>query len=360
MIVQQGVLDSMDVSAGQSREIKIPFQPLENKSGKEQWLRLSVHETHDKLWCRAGFEIAKQQFLLNEGHPVSARPGRSLSIKEDKTSIQLNGSGFAAVIDRSTGELSSYKVGGEEWIKSPLRPAFWRPQTDNDAKGGKTQKLMKYWKELGGKLTTDSVRMERVSETTAKVVVKKRAEKTDLVITYIFNGNGEVSVTMDLDSDPTLPPMPRLGFSMGVSDEFVTTHYFGKGPWENYIDRCAGAEVGLYEKPTADMYFEYAMPQENGNHTATRWVDLAGASGTLHIEGDQTFGFSIWPWSPENLESAKHPFDLVEQGFYTVNIDHKQMGVGGTDSWSAKALPLEHYRIPSGKYNYTVRLTPLH
>ena len=32
---------------------------------------------------------------------------------------------------------------------------------------------------------------------------------------------------------------------------------------------------------------------------------------------------------------------MTDKGFYTLNIDHKHMGVGGQDSWSIKALPLE-------------------
>ena len=48
----------------------------------------------------------------------------------------------------------------------------------------------------------------------------------------------------------------------------------------------------------------------------------------------------------------------VGSGFWTLNIDHRQMGVGGTDSWSQKALPLEHYRIPAGDYQWTFILKP--
>jgi beta-galactosidase len=359
-VVQKGKLDAIDLAPGQSREIKIPFQALETRSGKEQWLRLSVHETTDRLWCKSGFEIAKEQFLVGDGGDSTVLPQSSaqLSVNENKSFIEVKAKMFFAQVNRSTGELSSYTVGGNEWITSPMRPAFWRPQTDNDAKGGRTHNLMKYWKELGGKLMTQSVEVQKIDASTVKITVKKTADKTDLIITYTFTGNGALTVAMDMDSDPALPALPRLGFSMGVSGGFSTTRYFGKGPWENYIDRNAGAEVGLYEAPTSDMFFEYAMPQENGNHTETRWLELTGDAGDLRIDGDQLFGFSIWPWSPENLSAAKHPYDLVEQGFYTLNLDHKQMGVGGTDSWSPKALPLEHYRIPSGHYAFSFSFRP--
>ncbi|MDF7824796.1 glycoside hydrolase family 2 TIM barrel-domain containing protein [Pontiellaceae bacterium B12227] len=359
VVVQQGTLDALNLPAGGTQIIQVPFQPLETE--KEVWLRLSVHETTAKPWCDAGFEIAKEQFLVKgrDGSPSRPQSGAKLTAKDAKKAITLKGKGFSAKIDKATGELASYKVGGEEWIKSPLRPVFWRPQTDNDKKGAKTHKLMKYWMELEGKLKTDSVELQQVESTASTVVVKKSAEKTDLAITYTFSGNGDIQVAMDLNADASLPAMPRLGFSMGVSGGFEQTRYFGKGPWENYCDRNAGAEVGLYEKATADMHYEYAMPQENGLRTETRWVELGGKAGTLRVDGDEPFSFSLWPWSAENLTAAMHPYDLVDQGFYTLNIDHKHMGIGGTDSWSIKALPLEHYQVPAGKYTWSFTLSPV-
>lgn len=355
--IQQGELEPVELPAGQGREITIPFKPVQ--SCEEVWLRLSVHEIEDKPWCKAGFEIAKEQFLVRGRDDSPSRPpAATLVCKETESTIQFRGTAFSARIDKASGELVSYVVDGEEWIKSPMRPAFWRPQTDNDKKGGKTHKLMKYWKDLSAKLSTVSVELTREEDTSAKVTVKKSADKTKLAITYTFHGNGQVDVATELDADPSLPPLPRLGFTMGVSAGFETTRYFGKGPWENYCDRNAAAELGLYEAPTAAMVQEYAMPQENGNRTQTRWIELFGNAGRLRVVGPEPFSFSVWPWSPENLEAAQHTYELVEQGFYTLNVDHKHMGVGGQDSWTQNALPLEHYRVPSGPYVWSFTLLP--
>lgn len=359
VVKQQGSLGSVGLAPGESKTVSVPFQSLE--SGKEQILRLSVHETQDRLWCNAGFEVAKEQLVVSENSAsVGLAETRAKIITKEKAGeFEISGSAFRATVDKASGELVSYALNGEELLKSPLRPAFWRPQTDNDKKGGKTHNLMKYWMELGGKLKTDSVELKKEGASAASVVVKKSADKTDLVITYTFNGDGAVEVGMELDSDPELPPMPRLGFTAGVTGGFDTAVYYGKGPWENYCDRNAAAEVGRYESPMAALYYEYAKPQENGLRTETRWLEMAGAAGKLRVEGDERFSFSIWPWSPENLAAAGHPFDLVDQGFYTLNIDHRHMGVGGQDSWSAKALPLEHYRVPSGRYSWSFVLNPV-
>ena len=39
----------------------------------------------------------------------------------------------------------------------------------------------------------------------------------------------------------------------------------------------------------------------------------------------------------------RHTIDIVKRDFVNINIDHKQMGVGGDNSWGA--MPHKEYRI---------------
>ena len=45
-----------------------------------------------------------------------------------------------------------------------------------------------------------------------------------------------------------------------------------------------------------------------------------------------------------------HTIDLVERELVHLDIDHKQMGVGGENSWGAQ--PLKKYKIKPKKYTY--------
>jgi beta-galactosidase len=355
-IVKEGECGQIDLAPGQEQIIPISSSLAGTNSTSELYLRMSVHETVDRLWCESGFEIAKEQILLREG--VSAMGPLStagnISLVDDGDSIAVNGSGFAANVDKRNGELTHYTVAGQDVVARPLRPAFWRPQTDNDRGGAKTHKILAYWKNLYNDLKTDSVTIEQPN----RIVVKRSEAQTALDIVYTFASDGVVEVATELVADPALPPMPRLGYTVGVSGDLTHTRYYGKGPWENYCDRNASAEVGLYESRTANMFQEYERPQENGHRTETRWLELSGGNASLRVDGHENFGFSIWPWSPENAEEAKHSYALVDQGFFTLNIDHRHMGVGGQDSWTIKALPLEHYRVHSGTYKWAFRLSP--
>ncbi len=58
-----------------------------------------------------------------------------------------------------------------------------------------------------------------------------------------------------------------------------------------------------------------------------------------------------------NLEAAKHPHELPRRDSTTVNLDFRQMGVGGDTSWGR--LPHPEYRLPAAHYSFHFRLTPL-
>ena len=55
----------------------------------------------------------------------------------------------------------------------------------------------------------------------------------------------------------------------------------------------------------------------------------------------------------------KHLHEMEEADFVTLNIDLIQMGVGGNDSWSDVAAPLEKFRIKPGNYTYRFYLCPV-
>jgi len=58
----------------------------------------------------------------------------------------------------------------------------------------------------------------------------------------------------------------------------------------------------------------------------------------------------------EDLERSAHPFEIPERNTITVNLDYKQMGVGGDNSWGA--MTHSQYTLPSKEYSYSFRLRP--
>ena len=129
---------------------------------------------------------------------------------------------------------------------------------------------------------------------------------------------------------------------------------------ENYIDRNYGFDVAEYSKKIEDFMEPYAVPQENGNRTEVRWMFFSDNNKEgLLVSADSLLSMSAWPYTEENLENAKHTNMLKDAGYLTVNIDLVQMGVGGNDSWSDVAAPLEKYQVPAKDYHYRFYLQPV-
>jgi len=206
---------------------------------------------------------------------------------------------------------------------------------------------------------------EQVDEGRILVIVKYRLPEvsTDCDINYRVMGNGDIIVKMIFTpSSNDLPDIPRMGMRMQIPGSFSKVKWYGRGPRENYIDRNTAAFVGLYEKNVEELYFAYPSPQENGNRTDTRWIALRDEEERgLLVTGMPLLSWSALNYTQEDLSqdarATKHPFDLQQQDFISLNIDDKQMGVGGDNSWGA--WPHDKYRIAPGKYIYSYRLSPL-
>ena len=161
-------------------------------------------------------------------------------------------------------------------------------------------------------------------------------------------------------ADTDLPNLPKVGMQCGISNDFNTISWYGKGPFENYIDRNSGSAAGIYQQNIIEFSEPYVMPQECGNRTDVRWMVLANEKNQgLMVVADSLLSMSAWPYTGEMINKAKHMNELKPAGFITLNIDLKQMGVGGNDTWSYAAAPLEKYQIQAGNYKYSFYLMPI-
>ncbi len=131
-------------------------------------------------------------------------------------------------------------------------------------------------------------------------------------MTYDIYGNGAVLVDLHLDCFGDLPPLPRLGLSLVVPTGFEAFTWLGGGPHESYVDRKAGAAVGLYGGTVDEQYVPYIMPQENGNKTDVRWAALSNAQGLgLLAIAEPHMEASVSHYSIDMLYRARHTNELA-------------------------------------------------
>jgi beta-galactosidase len=140
----------------------------------------------------------------------------------------------------------------------------------------------------------------------------------------------------------------------------VNLAWYGRGPVETYIDRQF-ERVGVYRSTVDQQWVDYSRPQENGNKTGVRWVALTNAQGVgLLAVGAPVLSVGARHYTQEEIDRAGYTFQMQRHPQVYLNLDWKQMGVGGIDSWSANAYPMPPYRIPAGQsYSFKYRLSPI-
>jgi len=265
------------------------------------------------------------------------------------------------LVEASNVELRSDVLNGGQQIKAPLLAHFKRPLKDNDRRGWKSNRKLKQWYEPNMKLvSTTVVDAGKSKNVVVKSIYSLIHDSANVVVKYAISPGGVIKVDYSLTVKPGLPNIPKVGMQYGINRSFENITWYGKGPIENYIDRNYGSDVGIYSQPINEFMEPYAVPQENGNRTDVRWMYLSNKTNQgLLVVADSLLSMSAWPYTEENIENAKHTNKLKDAGLITLNIDLVQMGVGGNDSWSAVAAPLEKYQIPAKNYSYSFYLMPV-
>ena len=373
--VQSGSVDLPDIPPGEQREVSLPVPAITPEPGTEYWLNLSFVTRDDSSWAPKGHEIAWEQFRLPiEAPPAPTRPSAPpLGIEEWGRLTYFTGKDFSLTFDRLAGAVLSYSVRGRRVIERGPVPDFWRAMTDNDlgawksvgAAARKNPALdTTVWREAGSAWRVKDVAVTRLDDGRARVKVTgvlPVGGGAPYEVTYTIAGDGEVAVEASY-SPGTLPAgmMPRFGLQLMLAAGLETITWYGRGPHETYWDR-AFEPIGVYSGTVAGQWVEYSRPQENGNKVDVRWVTLTGADGIgLMARGDPTLSVSASHATARDLEAADYTFQVPRRPQVFLNLDGAQMGVGGIDSWSPKAWPLEPYRLPADQpHRYRFTLTPV-
>ncbi|MBP7276283.1 MAG: DUF4981 domain-containing protein [Kiritimatiellae bacterium] len=371
VVVEKGTLGRLDIPPGETRGITIPWsRPPPKDTPDEWWITVSFRLTGATAWAPAGHVVAWDQLpvrvpaALRAPAPPSI-PGRALRVTREGAGVRIEGAGFSARISGETGGLSSYRVAGREWLAQPMALNFWRAPTDNDV-GWQVPEKMGVWKKAGrgAKVSHLGVTQPAPDRVRIEAVLSVPAGRTTARIIHEASASGwiaiETSVAPAAESGKALPDLPRVGWQCALPAAAGEIEWYGRGPHENAWDRKTGAAVGRYTATLDEFITPYVRPQENANRCDVRWMAFRTAGGAglrFHADG-AALQASAWPYSAEDLESARHDVELPRRGAITVNLDHLQMGVGGDNSWG---LPVhDEYRIPArGTYAWRLVIEPL-
>jgi beta-galactosidase len=216
------------------------------------------------------------------------------------------------------------------------------------------------WRDAHRFLAVRSFRHEVVSKGVVRLTLQAdlASVRARYDVTYTVYGTGDLLAEVSFNpGEAKLPDLPRFGMRMALVPGIEQLAWYGPGPEETYVDR-RDRPVGVYRTTITENYFRYSQPQETGNKVEVRWAALTNGSGSgLLAIGRPLLGLNALHVTAEDMDQAGHHHEMPPRAETYVNLDWKQMGLGGDDSWGA--LPLAPYRIPASPLRYRFRLRPI-
>jgi len=316
---------------------------------------------------------------------------------------------LTAVFNRSTGEMQQLWHKGKPMLQSGWRPDFWRAPVDNDL-GWNTPKELRMWRLASMQKHQHLQSMVVLNESRAGACIKtswRIAPPTKGLSDEEREGGVNASSWCGRGSDITCVTclhavllsglrfecrfqpgrnfwtsavLPRFGLRARLAKRFQHLKWFGKGPQESYADRQKAAKLGIYNGRVSEQLHPYLRPQESGNKVGVRWAALQDPSRAeaLWVSAppeSAPLSLSALPYATDDLdvgndkdmvikhhltkkrEHQKHAAELEERDFVELHVDKFQMGVGGVQSWGARAAE-ETMRLPTESHSFAFSLFP--
>lgn len=348
-VIAHGALDISGIGPGEHKEFSLPYRYEELSGEREYTLDLSFVLRESCQWAEQGDPIMFEQFVLPKRTEQKRElPGGSVSLERQGKRLIIRAAATQACVNN--GVLDSLSFGGGNILLEGIRPSFFRAPTDNDIGNFNFAPAFKFLSPALRRQAPGKVRRVRVSEEDGSVAVTVdwTAELTQGVQTrYVFYGDGSIGVSFRASAK--VFDFTRAGLLLKLDGSLSQVEYYGRGPEENYIDRCTGSPIGVYRCGVRDLEHRYMRPQENGNRTNVRDLSFTGAEGGVcFLSGSPDgFSFSAHAYSDQALLHAAHLYELAYERDTYLHLDAAQCGVGG--DMPGVACLHEPYRMQKGR-----------
>lgn len=347
-----GRLSTLDIDPYQTEKVTIDLPRLEDGSA-EYHLNIYAKTKWATELIPTGHIVAYEQFQLTETEipTLLTKSHGAPMLEETALDMIVRGDEFKIAFDKTNGQITTIDYGAGNIVLAGVKANFWRATTDNDF-GYNMPKKLGVWKEASNKQNLISISNKKNEDNSISIETEFELFSVTgkVSLRYTINGVGDIRVETSLNQINTdLPVLPRFGTNFIITEEFNNVSWFGRGPHENYQDRNTSALLGHYQAQVSALYFPYIRPQENGYKTDTRWVSFVNSEGKgIKVRGIQPISFSAHHQYNTDFDAGdkkrqRHTTDIIKRDLVNINIDDKQMGVGGDNSWGK--MPHKQYKI---------------
>ena len=379
--VAEGLWNLPSVKPLQKAEVSLPDPSYATKEGCEYFYNVEIMLREPTLWADKGHVIASDQMCWkSSGVQADDMRKGDVSCTEKEGGIVISSGEIEAEFCR-TGVLRRLDISGKSIfapVGSDAAPALtcMRAFVDNDVwlrEGGRTTsgykeefrtfgltQLRQQPKGMSVKHNDDG----SVTVTTIVDVTGSKSAGFDYKAEWKFNPDGTLTMTCNVDPYGHMPvALPRLGVSLMLDGSLENMEWYGRGPWENYVDRNTGSFIGRYNSTVTDQYEPYIRPQDNGYKSDVRWVEFTDDSGWgVRFSGSEPLFVQALHYNWEDLEYARHrngqehivnlPQPRKE---ICLNLDIRQLGLGGA---SCGPRPMDKYIFPIREETWSITISP--
>ena len=366
--VANGTIDKV-VEADDSVTIKVtvPAITADAQGGvPERCIRFSARLKEATAWAEAGYEVANECLLVSKGKKPMYQVGEG-SVPQVTTSssyVTVTGDDFTVQFNKTKGTLSNYKVDSTVVINQPLLLNLFRLPTDND--GRQTEG----WDNLSlSKLTCKGGSIDySVDEESKSIDVVAKSTFTGGSVSYkvehLFKVCADGTVLMSSNVRPSQKGavLPRMGFRTELPGAMEQYRWYGRGPWDSYIDRKEGSLLGIHESTVKEQLTNYIKPQEFGTKQEVRWTALTNQDGVgMLFVAPKPIAVSATHYRPEDSYTnrnsrAKHSYELKSCTPTVLCLDALTRGLGNA---SCGPEVLDKYELQSQDFQMQLLLMPV-
>ncbi len=376
--VESGAWNVPATAPGQKVEVALPRPSCTIKPGKEYFLNVSFALKDDTVWAGRGHVVASDQLCWNNAAAAPASAGGSVrpAVISDEKSLTVTSGRIKAVFCRKSGSLASLEVDGRQILagnaSAAPRLTIMRAMVDNDQwlRSGWDSHPFSAFGLLQLRWHPGQLHASELPDGSVEVAVDIDVTSSKSAgfahsVKWIFGTDGTLTMHNEVDPYGHMPmALPRMGISMMLDKSLENMEWYGRGPWENYIDRKTGSFIGRYESTVTAQYEPYVRPQDNGYKSDVRWVCFKDAEGRgVRFAGDVPLFVQALHYDWEDLEFARHRngqvrFNAIREPREEIclNLDLRQLGLGGA---SCGPKPLGKYIFPIKKESWDVVISPL-
>lgn len=375
----------MAVGPRTSQTWRIPYDYSKLDAGSEYFVVLQFVLNNDKPWADKGYVQMEEQLLVKAADayaPISANG--TLELVEGEEISKVSGKGWSVEFDNATGTINSLIYGGKQLItpgNGPKLDALRAPvDNDNWARGAwfanglndlkhKVVEYKAFTRADGAAVLQYVVESQSPCAYTLgggdsgknSVTPGREFGENDFKFTtnqiWTVYPDGSIEIEASINSNRPALYLPHIGYQMTLPTDVNRYTYYGRGPINNYNDRCSAQNIAVYTSTVADQFVAFPKPQSHGNREELRWnalTDVAG-NGLMIIPTNGVMSASALPWTELEMTLAAHPHELPESAGTQLLVAAKVTGLGGNSCGQGGPLSPDRTQADACNFGFIIR-----